>query len=83
MKRKLCAWKTFSSEKITTWNIHKGYEILDEVKKSGTLAVDLHESVQAAIDILNKMDGVEVDRPFWNDSKPMQWLKMPEASCLS
>lgn len=52
-------------------------------RKSGTLAVDLHESVQAAIDILNKMDGVEVDRPFWNDSKPMQWLKMPEASCLS
>lgn len=73
-----------SSEKITILGIFTEVaKSLIKSRKSVTLAVEFHEPVQAAIEILNKMDGVEVDRPFWKDSKQMRWLKMPEASCLS
>lgn len=65
--------------------VYEDSEILDWVKGSATPNSKLPKSIKAAIEILNYTEGVEVASPFWvnamevleNDTKRMQWLKMP------
>lgn len=47
------------------WNHSQGLpKSLINSRKSSTLAVELHESMKDAVDILNNTDGVEVDSSF-------------------
>lgn len=61
-----------------------------DLRKAYTPAAELSESIKAAIDILNNMDGVEVESLFWvnamevleNDTKRMEWIQMPATAHL-
>lgn len=49
--------------------IHGGRQIVDRVKEDGNPRCELYETMKAAIDILNNMQGVEVVAPFGVSTK--------------